>query len=90
MRTAPRVRTDATPARSVQNRRPYPLHSNGSPGRSKTILHGMTVLAPCGITVADAAAIVLVVHHYNHHRPYTAIGTVPPISRLTNLPGQYS
>jgi len=30
------------------------------------------------------------IHHYNHHRPHSAIGKVPPITRLTNLPGQYS
>jgi transposase InsO family protein len=29
-------------------------------------------------------------HHYNHHRPHTAIGNVPPITRLTNLSGQYT
>jgi hypothetical protein len=29
-------------------------------------------------------------HEYNHHRPGTAIGNVPPITRLTNLPGQYT
>jgi transposase InsO family protein len=29
------------------------------------------------------------IHHYNHHRPHTAIGNRPPISRLTNLCGQY-
>lgn len=29
-------------------------------------------------------------HEYNHHRPHTAIGGRPPISRLTNLSGQYS
>jgi transposase InsO family protein len=29
-------------------------------------------------------------HEYNHHRPHTAIGRRPPISRLTNLPGQYT
>ncbi|GAA4834539.1 hypothetical protein GCM10023221_09140 [Luteimicrobium xylanilyticum] len=27
---------------------------------------------------------------YNHHRPHSAIGKVPPITRLTNLPGQYT
>jgi transposase InsO family protein len=30
------------------------------------------------------------IHHYNHHRPHTATGNRPPISRLTNLTGQYS
>ena len=29
-------------------------------------------------------------HTYNHHRPHTGIGGHSPISRLTNLPGQYS
>jgi transposase InsO family protein len=29
-------------------------------------------------------------HEYNHHRPHTAIGGRPPISRLTNLSDQYS
>jgi hypothetical protein len=28
-------------------------------------------------------------HSYNHHRPHTGIGGHPPITRLTNLPGQY-
>ena len=29
-------------------------------------------------------------HEYNHHRPHTACGNKPPITRLINLPGQYS
>jgi hypothetical protein len=29
-------------------------------------------------------------HEYNHHRPHTAIGRPPPITRLNNLSGQYS
>ena len=29
-------------------------------------------------------------HEYNHHRPHTATGRRPPITRLTNLSGQYS
>ena len=28
-------------------------------------------------------------HQYNHHRPHTAIGRQPPITRLTNVHGQY-
>jgi transposase InsO family protein len=28
-------------------------------------------------------------HTYNHHRQHSAIGKVPPITRLTNVPGQY-
>ena len=29
-------------------------------------------------------------HTYNHHRQHSAIGNTPPITRLINLPGQYS
>ncbi|WP_448624489.1 IS481 family transposase [Geodermatophilus sp. URMC 64] len=29
-------------------------------------------------------------HHYNHHRPHTALGNLPPISRCTNVSGQYT
>jgi transposase-like protein len=29
-------------------------------------------------------------HHYNHHRIDTAIGGRPPITRITNLPDQYT
>ncbi|KGN34526.1 IS481 family transposase, partial [Knoellia aerolata] len=28
-------------------------------------------------------------HEYNHHRPHTACGNKPPVTRLTNLSGQY-
>jgi transposase InsO family protein len=28
-------------------------------------------------------------HEYNHHRSHTAIGRRAPITRLTNVPGQY-
>ncbi len=29
-------------------------------------------------------------HHYNHHRPHTALGNLPPITRCTNVSGQYN
>jgi transposase InsO family protein len=29
-------------------------------------------------------------HHYNHHRPHTALGNLPPISRCTNVSEQYN
>jgi transposase InsO family protein len=29
-------------------------------------------------------------HEYNHHRPHSATGRKPPITRLTNLSGQYT
>ena len=30
------------------------------------------------------------IHQYNHHRTHTATGNKPPITRVTNLPDQYS
>jgi transposase InsO family protein len=36
------------------------------------------------------AALPRFLHTYNHHRQHSAIGKTPPITRLTNLPGQYS
>jgi len=29
-------------------------------------------------------------HYYNHHRNHSAIGKIPPINRLNNLPGHYT
>ena len=29
-------------------------------------------------------------HHYNHHRPHNALGNLPPITRCTNVSGQYT
>jgi transposase InsO family protein len=39
---------------------------------------------------ARRSALPAWLHTYNHHRQHSAIGKVPPITRLTNLPGQYS
>jgi len=36
------------------------------------------------------AALPTWLHEHNHHRPHTAIGGSPPISRLTNLTDQYT
>ncbi len=39
---------------------------------------------------ARRAALPGWLHHYNHHRPHTALGNLPPITRCTNVSGQYS
>lgn len=38
---------------------------------------------------ARRAALPAGLHQYNHHWLHTAIGKVPPMTRLINLPGQY-
>ena len=35
-------------------------------------------------------ALPAFLHEYNHHRPHTALGGQPPITRLTNLSGQHT
>ena len=37
-----------------------------------------------------ARALARWLHTYNHHRAHTALGGHAPLSRVTNLPGQYS
>ena len=39
---------------------------------------------------ARRTALSAWLHHYNHHRPHTALGNLPPITRCTNVSGQYS
>jgi transposase InsO family protein len=39
---------------------------------------------------ARRAALSGWLHHCNHHRPHTALGNLPPITRCTNVTGQYS
>ncbi|RBY75994.1 IS481 family transposase, partial [Blastococcus sp. TF02-09] len=38
---------------------------------------------------ARRAALSGWLHHYNHHRPHTALSNLPPITRCTNVTGQY-
>jgi transposase InsO family protein len=70
--------------------RPYRPQTNGKIERfHRTLADGaFKQLYPTEQARRDALPAWL--HHYNHHRPHTAIGKVPPITRLTNLPGQYS
>jgi transposase InsO family protein len=39
---------------------------------------------------ARRAALSGWLHRYNHHRPHTALKNLPPITRCTNVPEQYS
>ena len=38
---------------------------------------------------ARTRALARWIHTYNHHRPHTALGGKPPISRVTNVPKDY-
>ena len=75
----------------MKKTRPYRPQTNGKIERfHRTLAEGWAFSRHYNSESARRAALPGWLHEYNHHRPHTAIGGKPPISRLTNLPGQYS
>ena len=71
--------------------RPYRPQTNGKIERfHRTLADGWAFKRFYNSESARRKAMPGWIHEYNHHRPHTAIGKVPPISRLTNLAGQYT
>jgi transposase InsO family protein len=71
--------------------RPYRPQTNGKIERfHRTLADGWAFSKHYTTESARRNALPAWLHDYNHHRPHTAIGGHPPISRLTNLPGQYT
>jgi len=71
--------------------RPYRPQTNGKIERfHRTLAEGWALTKFYNSESARRAALPAWLHHYNHHRPPTAIGGSAPISRLINLPDQYS
>ncbi|ONI69713.1 IS481 family transposase [Kribbella sp. ALI-6-A] len=71
--------------------RPYRPQTNGKIERfHRTLADGWAFKQLYPTEQARRDALPAWLHHYNHHRPHTAIGQLPPITRLTNLPGQYN
>jgi transposase InsO family protein len=71
--------------------RPYRPQTNGKIERfHRTLADGWAYSRFYPSNSERTAALAPWLHYYNHHRLHTAIGNQPPISRLTNLPGQYS
>jgi transposase InsO family protein len=61
--------------------------SRGSTAPSQTVGDS----ARCYLSEGERrAALSAWLHTYNHHRPHTAIGNKPPVTRLINLPGRYA
>jgi transposase InsO family protein/transposase-like protein len=76
---------------TVKKTRPYRPQTNGKIERfHRTMADGWAFSRFYGSESARRNALPGWLHHYNHHRPHTAIGKVPPITRLTNLSGQYT
>ena len=71
--------------------RPYRPQTNGKVERfHRTMTAGWAFRRLYLSESARRKALPAWLHEYNHHRLHTAIGKATPISRLTNLPGQYS
>jgi transposase InsO family protein len=71
--------------------RPYRPQTNGKIERfHRTMADGWAFARMFLSESARRKALPAWLHEYNHHRPHTAIGNRPPITRLTNLSGQYS
>jgi transposase InsO family protein len=71
--------------------RPYRPQTNGKVERFNRTMTSEWAFAQLFTSEADRRATFPGwLHAYNHHRPHTGIGGHPPISRLTNGPGQYS
>jgi transposase InsO family protein len=70
--------------------RPYRPQTNGKVERfNRTLLDGWAYRRLYASEQARRAAFGPWLHWYNHHRPHTALGGQPPITRCTNLPGPY-
>ena len=71
--------------------RPYRPQTNGKIERfHRTLANEWAYKKFYASDSARRAAYPAWPHDYNHHRPHTAIGQSAPITRLTNVPGQYT
>ena len=76
---------------TVKKTRPYRPQTNGKIERfHRTLADGWAYARYYRYETDRRAALPAWLHEYNHHRPHSAIGGNPPITRLTNLPDQYS
>ncbi|MCX5390760.1 IS481 family transposase [Streptomyces sp. NBC_00094] len=71
--------------------RAYRPQTNGKVERfNRTLLDEWAYLRPYTSNEQRSAALTDFLHTYNHHRCHTALNGHPPISRVNNVPGQYS
>ncbi len=74
-----------------QRTRPYRPQTNGKVERfHRTMLTEWAYVRVYTSDHARTRALHRWLHLYNHHRTHTALGGLPPASRVTNLSGQYT
>ncbi|PUA80919.1 IS481 family transposase [Nocardioides currus] len=84
------VAIDETGCRHSRTR-PYRPQTNGKAERfNRTLLTEWAYAKPYSSETARRRALPAWLHIYNHHRAHSSLAGHPPISRVTNLPGQYS
>lgn len=71
--------------------RPYRPQTNGKVERfHRTLSDGWAYARFYTSEAERRAALPGWLHFYNDHRPHSALGGQPPVTRLTNLPGHHS
>ena len=70
---------------------PYRPQVNGKVERfNRTLLEEWTYVRPYICNEERSELLPSYLHSYNHHRSHTALGSRPPISRVRNVPAQYT
>ena len=76
---------------TAKRTRPYRPQTNGKIERfHRTLVEGWAFKKFYNSESARLAALPAWIHEYNHHRPHSAIGKQPPITRLDNLAGHHN
>ena len=76
---------------TMNKTRPYRPQTNGKIERlHRTLADGWAYKKLYTSEAVRRAALPGWLHQYNHHRPHSALGGQPPITRLDNLAGHHS
>jgi transposase InsO family protein len=90
-RSQPWAQACATLAITTKRTRPYRPQTNGKVERfHRTLADEWAYARPYTSETERRAALDPWLHTYNHHRGHTALGGLPPASRVPNLSGQNS